>query len=177
MDNLFKTSNVRFHSTTKRLGFFFLGTFFTVVYAQLCHAQNSTVSSTATTNSPYSWETIFTAVFGAIITVFYLRGMYLVLTYASKTYGLDDEDIDEDDETESRKNKILAFGAFLLVVISALIIASYGFGWRFLYLGPIICLLGPIVPIVAMEFDLKRYQKVLESQTTQRQFQSKQVRF
>ncbi|MEH2407522.1 hypothetical protein [Nostoc sp.] len=163
MDNMLTVIPFRWQGITKRIGFFILGTVLTVLYAQLCHAQTSASAGSPATNSPYSLETIITAVIGATITIFYLRAMYFVLTYASKTYGLDDQDLDEDDDNESTANKILGFGAFFLVVISALIIASYGFGWGFLYLGPIICLLGPIVPIVAMELDLKRYKKVLAS--------------
>ncbi|MBD2214803.1 hypothetical protein H6G27_33905 [Nostoc linckia FACHB-104] len=157
---------LRLGSITKRIGFFILGTVLTVIYTQLFHPQSSASVGSPATNNPYSLETIITAIISAIITIFYLRAMYLVLTYASKTYGLDDQDLDEDDDNESNANKTLGFGAFFLVVISALIIASYGFGWGFLYLGPIICLLGPIVPIVAMELDIKRYKKILASKAT-----------
>lgn len=128
-------------------------------------------SSNPASNSPYSLETIITAVIGAIITIFYLRAMYLVLTYASKTYGLDDQDLDEDDDQESTTDNMLGFGAFLLVVVSGFIIAAYGFGWGFLYLGPIICLLGPIVPIIAMELDIKRYKKILASKAVRQTIQ------
>ncbi|RCJ31057.1 hypothetical protein A6769_31885 [Nostoc punctiforme NIES-2108] len=162
MDNVLKIVPFRLNSITKRIGFFILGTLLTVLYAQLCHAQSS-ANSSSPTNSPYSLETIITAVIGAIITIFYLRAMYFVLTYASKTYGLDDED----DDQESTNDNLLGLGAFLLVVVSGFIIAAYGFGWGFLYLGPIICLFGPIVPIVAMELDLKRYKKTLASKAAQ----------
>jgi hypothetical protein len=55
----------------------------------------------------------------------------------------------------------LLYGAFGWILGSALIIASYGWGWRFLYIGPIICLLGPLVPILAMYGDLKKYRQIL----------------
>ncbi|MEH2248956.1 hypothetical protein [Nostoc sp.] len=171
MDNGLKILHFRFNGITKRIGFFILGTVLTVLYAQLCNAQNSASSSNPASNSPYSLETIITAVIGAIITIFYLRAMYLVLTYASKTYGLDDQDLDEDDDQESTTDNMLGFGAFLLVVVSGFIIAAYGFGWVFLYLGPIICLLGPIVPIIAMELDIKRYKKILASKAVRQTIQ------
>jgi hypothetical protein len=150
----------RFRTLAKRVGLFALGAVLTVFYAQLAQAQTAASSSTRTVYSP---ETIIAAIISAVITIFFLRGMYLVLTYASETYGLGDED---DSSNTSDENNVLLYGAFGWVIGSALLIASYGLGWEFLYLGPIICLLGPLVPIVAMQRDLKRYKQVLAARTT-----------
>jgi hypothetical protein len=141
----------------KQIGYFILGTVLTIFYAQFAHAQGS--GSSAIIQNAYSIETILAAVIGAVITIFFLRGMYLVLTYASQTYGLEDDDLDDSGETE--ENNALLYGAFGWIVGSALVIASYGLGWGFLYIGPIVCLLGPIVPIVAMNLDIKKYREIL----------------
>jgi hypothetical protein len=142
----------------KRISYFILGTILTVFYAQLVHAQSP--GSSAITQNPYSVETIVAAIVGAVITIFFLRGMYLVLTYASETYGFEGDD-DLEYSSGSKENNALLYGAFGWVIGSALVIASYGLGWGFLYIGPIVCLLGPIVPIIAMERDIKRYRETL----------------
>jgi hypothetical protein len=156
MNSVFRIVPLRFRALAKQISFFVLGTVLTVFYAQLVHAQTPAGS---TIRTAYSAETIIAAVVGAVITIFFFRGMYLVLTYASQTYGLGDED--EDLSDTSRENNTLLYGAFVWVIGSAIVIASYGFGRGFLYLGPLICLLGPIVPIIAMERDLKRYRRAL----------------
>lgn len=73
----------------KRLGYFLGGTMLTVFYAGAVPAQS--LPSPSLTQNPYSPTTIIAGVIAAIITIFFLRGMYLVLTYASATYGLEDE--------------------------------------------------------------------------------------
>lgn len=146
------------HTPMKRISYFILGTILTVFYAQLVHAQSP--GGSAIIQNPYSVETIVAAIVGAVITIFFLRGMYLVLTYASETYGFEGDD-DLDDSSESKENNALLFGAFGWVIVSALVITSYGLGWGFLYIGPIVCLLGPIVPIIAMERDIKKYRETL----------------
>lgn len=155
MDHLGLSIPSQFRPLVKRVSYFILGTGLTVFYAQLAHAQSA--GDRPVVQNPYSPETIIAAVIGAIITVFFLRGMYLVLTYASETYGLDDDD----DHVNDAENNRLLLGAAVWVVGSALIIASYGLGWGFLYIGPIICLLGPIVPILAMKLDLQKYREIL----------------
>jgi hypothetical protein len=104
---------------------------------------------------------------GLIITVFYIRGMYLVLHYASETYDAD-FDFAASTGVDRARNGIIV-GSLLLVVISALIISSYGWASLFLYLGPILCLLGPIVVIVSMEVDLKKYKQVLRRKQLEQQ--------
>lgn len=150
--NRWKASPYR--SLIRQSSYAILGTVLTVFYAQLVHAQ--TPASGAIVQNPYSLETIVAALIGAVITVFFLRGMYLVLTYASETYELEDHD-----STDPEENSALIYGAFAWIVGSAIIIASYGWGWQFLYIGPLICLLGPIVPIIAMSGDIKKYRQAL----------------
>jgi hypothetical protein len=147
----------------RRISYFLLGAGLTVFYAHLVHAQG--VTSDTPVRTVYSPATIIAATVGAVITLFFLRGMYQVLAYASETYGLED---DEADLNRSQEDNTLLWGAASWVVGSALLIASYGWGWGFLYLGPIICLLGPIVPIVAMRSDVKRYRKVLADRIARR---------
>lgn len=148
----------------KRLSYFILGTVLTVSYAQLVHAQSP--SSRPIIQNPYSLETIIAAAIGAVITIFFLRGMYLVLTYASETYELaDDGDDLNDDLDQSEENNGLLYGALAWIVGSALVIASYGWGWGFLYIGPIVCLLGPLVPIIAMNLDINKYKQILATRT------------
>lgn len=166
MNKILQILPPRFRPLAKRTGFFVLGTILTVLYAQLVQAQTAASTPTRTAYSP---ETIIAAIIGAVITIFFIRGMYLVLTYASETYGFDDED---DDTHASKENNALLFGAFVWVVGSAILIASYGLGWGFLYLGPLICLLGPVVPIVAMEQDLKRYRKALAARAAAKRSKS-----
>lgn len=144
-----------YRSLIRRSSYAVLGTVLTVFYAQLVHAQ--TAVSPAIVQNPYSLETILAAIIGAAIAVFFLRGMYLVLTYASETYELEDDD----DSLDSEENNALLYGAFAWIVGSAIVIASYGWGWQFLYIGPIVCLLGPLVPIFAMTGDIKKYRQAL----------------
>lgn len=160
MNNLLRTIPPQFRTLVKRLSYFLLGTGLTLFYAQLVHAQ--TVSNSTPVRSVYSPATLIAASIAAVITIFFLRGMYLVLTYASETYGLEDDD----EHLNSKENNALLWGAAFWIVGSAIIIASYGWGWGFLYLGPIICLLGPIVPIVAMNLDIKKYRKILAERAT-----------
>ncbi|WP_416668820.1 hypothetical protein [Egbenema bharatensis] len=160
---LLQTLPLRFRTLVKRVSFFALGTGLTLFYAQLVHAQG--VTGDTPIRSAYSPATIIAALIGATITVFFVQGMYQVLTYASETYGLED---DEAAQGASHADNTLLWGAASWVVGSALLIASYAWGWGFLYLGPIICLLGPIVPIVAMRSDVKRYRKILADRTARR---------
>lgn len=74
------------------------------------------------------------------------------------TYGLEDQD---EHSSTAQENDSLLFGAVSWVVGSALIIASYGWGWQFLFLGLIICLVGPIVSTIAINLDVKKYKKIL----------------
>jgi uncharacterized protein YacL len=166
--NAWLTRSLQSQTLAKRFGFFTIGTVLTVFYAQLVYAQSLERSSTV--QNPYSIETILAAIIGAIITVFFLRGMYLVLTYASETYGLEgDEDLDHD--SDSQENNALLYGAFGWIIGSALIIASYGWGWQFLYIGPIVCLLGPLVPVFAMKVDIEKYKRVLFSRAATRRLE------
>lgn len=163
INRLLQTIPSQFRTLVKRISYFILGTGLTVFYAQIVHAQ--TASSSTPVRTPYSVATIIAAVIAAVISVFFLKGMYLVLSYASQTYGLEDE---ADHLDTAKENDSLLFGAVSWVVGSAIIIASYGWGWQFLFLGPILCLLGPLVPIFAMNVDIKNYQKKLMDRARRR---------
>lgn len=145
----------QFRALLRRISYFLLGTIITAFYAQLVHAQGKSDGSIHQT--PYTVTTLFFAIAGAVTTILFLWSMYQVLTYASKTYGLEDDHVPE----SAAENQALLFGAFGWIIGSAIIIASYGWNWHFLYIGPILCLLGPYVPIVAMSFDLKKYRQIL----------------
>ena len=145
----------QYRTLLRQISYFLLGTTLTVFYAQIVHAQGS--GDQPITHTPYTVETILFAIIGAVTTILFLRSMYLVLTYASETYGLEEDHVPESDA----ENKALLFGAFGWIIGSAIIIASYGWSWHFLYIGPILCLLGPYVPIIAMNFDLKKYRQIL----------------
>lgn len=157
MNRLLQTMSLQ-SRMSKRIRYFILGTVLTVFYTQLVHAQSP--GSPTIIQNPYSVETIIAAAIGAVITILFLRGMYLVLTYAAETYGLEDDD-NLDDLNGSKENNALLYGAFGWIIGSALVIASYGLGWGFLYIGPIACLLGPVIPIVAMNLDIKKYREIL----------------
>lgn len=145
----------QYRALLRRVSYFLCGTVITVFYAQLVHAQSS--GSRPITQTPYTVGTILVAIAGAVITILFLRNMYLVLTYASETYGLEEDNVPESDA----ENKALIFGAFGWIIGSAVIIASYGWSWHFLYIGQILCLLGPLVPTIAMNLDIKKYRELL----------------
>ncbi|TRU80244.1 MAG: hypothetical protein EWV76_23775 [Microcystis novacekii Mn_MB_F_20050700_S1] len=158
MNSLLQMIPPSLRTWAKRLGYFLGGTMLTVFYAGAVPAQS--LPSPSLTQNPYSPTTIIAGVIAAIMTIFFLRGMYLVLTYASATYGLEDEE-QEGNLEGSQENHALLSGAFGWIIGSALIITSYGFGGRFLYIGPLVCLLGPLVPIFAMNRDIQKYRQVL----------------
>jgi hypothetical protein len=164
MNTLLSLVSARLRRFTLRIGGVVLGILLVVLYAQSSWAQNA---AEANAPSVYSTATILTLAATAVISVLYLRGMYLVLTYASQTYSYDDDD-DHYEGNSAQSNWWLIGGAASLVVLSALIITSYGWGWVFLYSGPILCLLGPLVVIFAMEADLKRYRQTLTAPPLQR---------
>lgn len=107
------------------------------------------------------WIAFGAIVLGLILTVLYLRGMYLVLHYASETYGVSLDAVDDAEYSSRREQRLLYIGSLLLVVLSALVISSYGFGWFLLYLGPILSLLGPVVIIVSMAVDVRKCRRAL----------------
>ncbi len=82
------------------------------------------------------YETIVAAVLGAIITIFFLRGMYLVLTFASKTYGLEDKDTNN-----STENSLLFLGLLDGFLVQLLLLLLW-MGMAVSLHWPILCLLG-----------------------------------
>lgn len=131
-----------------------------LVLIRVSHAASSGNGSIAASQG-LSWPALLSIIIGAILTVFYVRGMYQVLHYASETYSIDFDDPTKIPLTNQKASKLLLFGSAMLVVLSALIISSYGWGSAFLYVGPILCLLGPIVVIVSMALDVRKYKQVL----------------
>jgi hypothetical protein len=107
------------------------------------------------------WVAFGAIVLGLILTILYLRGMYLVLHYASETYNVSLDAVDDAEYSSRSERRLLYIGSLLLVVLSALVISSYGFGWFLLYLGPILSLLGPIVIIVSMAIDVRKCRRAL----------------
>jgi hypothetical protein len=87
--------------------------------------------------------------------------MYLVLHYASKTYSVSLDMVDDAEYSSRSERRLLYIGSFLLVVLSALIISAYGFGWFLLYVGPVLSLLGPLVIIVSMAIDVRKCRRAL----------------
>jgi hypothetical protein len=90
--------------------------------------------------------------------------MYLVLHYASKTYDLSLNEVDDAEYSSKGERRLLYVGSIALVALSGLVISAYGFGPLFLYIGPALTLLGPIVIIVSFEVDIRKYRRVLGEQ-------------
>jgi hypothetical protein len=107
------------------------------------------------------WIAFGAIALGLILTVLYLRGMYLVLHYASETYGVSLDAVDDAEYSSRSERRLLYIGSVLLVVLSGLIISAYGFGWFLLYVGPALSLLGPLVIIVSMAIDVRKCRRAL----------------
>jgi small-conductance mechanosensitive channel len=89
--------------------------------------------------------TIIALVIGIIITVFYLRYMWLVLQRVART--LDDPD---DGKSDGFAHSFI--GAIVAVIASSLAIVAYGLAPQFLYLGIALALASPI----AVAYTFKR---------------------
>lgn len=112
-------------------------------------------NSSSTANSSF-FVSIETAVFffiGVVIFFFYIKGMAGVLSNAAKTYSTYIE-TSQDTYTNGLVKTILA------VIASAVVIASYGLGSFFLYLGPVLCLLSPIGIIYFMYLDIQNSEQI-----------------
>ena len=107
------------------------------------------------------WIAFGAITLGLILTVLYLRGMYLVLHYASETYSVSLDAVDDAEYSSRSERRLLYIGSVLLVVLSGLIISAYGFGWFLLYVGPVLSLLGPLVIIVSMAIDVRKCRRAL----------------
>ena len=107
------------------------------------------------------WLAFGAIVLGLILAILYLRGMYLVLHYASETYNVSLDAVDDAEYSSRSERRLLYIGSLLLVALSALVISAYGFGWFLLYVGPILSLLGPIVIIVSMAIDVRKCRRAL----------------
>src|ERR1700741_3844368 len=69
--------------------------------------------------------------------------------------------VDDAEYSSRSERQLLYIGSVLLVVLSALVISSYGFGWFLLYVGPVLSLLGPVVIIVSMAIDVRKCRRAL----------------
>jgi hypothetical protein len=113
------------------------------------------------------WVAFGAIVLGLILAVLYLRGMYLVLHYASETYSVSLDAVDDAEYSSRSERRLLYIGSVLLVALSALVISSYGFGWFLLYVGPVLSLLGPVVIIVSMAIDVRKCRRALGQHRTE----------
>jgi hypothetical protein len=84
-----------------------------------------------------SSATLVTIVIGAVISLFYLRYMWLVLQRVAVT-------LNDPDEGESDRFGHSFLGAVVAVLGSALAISSYGYAPQFLYVGVLLALASPI---------------------------------
>jgi branched-subunit amino acid permease len=107
------------------------------------------------------WIASGAIVLGLVLTLLYLRGMYLVLHYASETYSVSIDAVDDAEYSSRSERRLLYIGSLLLVILSALVISSYGFGGFLLYAGPVLSLLGPVVIIVSMTIDVRKCRRAL----------------
>jgi Na+-transporting methylmalonyl-CoA/oxaloacetate decarboxylase gamma subunit len=118
------------------------------------HLYAATNSASAANSSFF--VSIETAVFffiGVVISFFYIKGMAGVLNNAVKTYNTAPE-TSQDTYANGLVKTILA------VITSAIVIASYGLGAYFLYLGPVLCLLSPIGIIYFMYLDIHNSEQI-----------------
>ena len=115
------------------------------------------------TVTPDHWVTVAFIAIGIVLAVLYLRGMYLVLHYASVTYDISLDDVDDAAYRQSSERNLLVIGSFLLVALSAGIIWAYGANWLLLYIGPVLSLLGPVVIIASMEIDIQKYRSAIRA--------------
>jgi hypothetical protein len=88
-------------------------------------------------NSYVSAATAITIIVGAIISLFYLRYMWLALQRVAVT-------LNDPDEGQSDSFGHSFIGAIVAVLSSALAISSYGYAPQFLYVGVLLALASPI---------------------------------
>jgi hypothetical protein len=81
--------------------------------------------------------TAITIIIGAVISLFYLRYMWLVLQRVAVT-------LNDPDEGQSDRFAHSFVGAIVAVLSSALAISSYGYAPQFLYVGVLLALASPI---------------------------------
>lgn len=81
--------------------------------------------------------TLATIIVGLVISVVYIRYMWLALRKAAETI-----DVPDDSESDAFGHSFI--GAILAVVASAAAIAAYGVAPAFLYLGILLALASPI---------------------------------
>jgi succinate dehydrogenase/fumarate reductase cytochrome b subunit len=151
----------KFRSSTGLVTYFLMGAIFPIILIRAAQASSPGVGTS--TNQGLAPYAIAAALVGAVFFVLFVRAIYLILTYASKTYEIVDFS-PPPQHNAAFANQIIAFGSALLVVGSALIISSYGWASWFLFLGPTICLLCPTIILVSMELDIRKYKEVLAAE-------------
>jgi hypothetical protein len=154
---------------TKLIIYFGLGAVAPILFVRVAQAAGSSPASTVATNRGLAPYAIAAVVIGIIFLILYIRAIYLVLTYAAKTYDIEIDSSSPSKYGESTANKIITFGSALLVVGSATIISSYGWGPWFLFIGPTMCLFCSTVILVSMEVDIKKYKEILKAKHRDKQ--------
>ena len=105
----------------------------------------------------FSFQTGFFLIVGIIISAIYLQKMLSILKNSAATYDLDQQD-------ESKDTFHYSFlGTIISVTFSALVIWAYGLRAFFLYLGPVLCLLSPLVLIYCMSVELSRFREIMQA--------------
>lgn len=162
----------KLNETTKLIAYFCLGTITPLILMQITHAAGSNTASNVAAAKGLAPYVTIALVIGVVFLVLYIRAIYLVLTYAAKTYAIDIDFSPPSKYDGAIANRIIAFGSALLVVGSALIISSYGWGPWFLFTGPTICLLCSSVILISMEVDIKKYKEILKATHEQKKLVS-----
>lgn len=163
----------KLNETTKLIAYFCLGTITPIILMQIAQAAgSSTGGNVVAANRGLAPYATIALVIGGVFLVLYVRAIYLVLTYAAKTYAIDIDFTPPSKYGESIANRMIAFGSALLVVGSALIISSYGWGPWFLFTGPTICLLCSSVILVSIEIDIRKYKETLKANHEQKKLVS-----
>jgi hypothetical protein len=95
-----------------------------------------------------SFATLVTILIGIVISIVYLRYMWLALQRVART--LDDPD---DEESDSFGHSF--FGAIIAVIASSLSIVAYGIAPQLLYIGIVLALASPIAVAYTFRRELK----------------------
>lgn len=173
MRKILRFKSGKFNESAKLIAYFCLGTITPIILMQIAQAAGpSTGGNVAAANRGLAPYATIALIIGGVFLVLYIRAIYLVLTYAAKTYAIDIDFSPPPKYNESIANRIIAFGSALLVVGSALIISSYGWGPWFLFTGPTICLLCSAVILISMEVDIRKYKEILKANHEQKELVS-----
>lgn len=95
-----------------------------------------------------SVATVVTILIGIVISIVYLRYMWLALQRVART-------LDDPDDGESDSFGYSFFGAIIAVVASSLSIVAYGLAPQLLYIGVVLALGSPIAVAYTFRRELK----------------------